>query len=166
MIKEYKDYRPSVHEDSYITENVSIIGKVTLKRNANIWYGAVLRGDCNYITIGEDTNIQDNCVVHVTDDYPAIIGNSVTVGHSAIIHACTIGDNVLVGMGAIVLDGAEIGDNVIIAAGALVPPGKKIPSNTLVMGSPAKFARELTPEDITAIKDSADYYIRLAKDSV
>jgi carbonic anhydrase/acetyltransferase-like protein (isoleucine patch superfamily) len=164
MIKEYKGHRPDIHESCYIAENATIIGRVNLKRNVNIWPGAVIRGDDSYITIGENTNIQDNCIIHINIDEPTIIGDFVTVGHGAIVHACTIGENVLVGMGAIILDGAEIGENVIIAAGSLVPPGKKIPPNSLVMGSPAKITRELTQEDIVKIRDSALYYVELAKD--
>ena len=128
MIIEYNGHRPNIHESCVVVENATLIGQVTLKKNANIWYGAVLRGDDHYISIGENTNIQDNCVIHIDHDLPTIIGDFVTVGHGAIVHACKVGNNVLIGMGAIVLNGAEIGDNVIIAAGSLVPPGKKIPS--------------------------------------
>ncbi|HHZ13212.1 MAG: gamma carbonic anhydrase family protein [Caldicoprobacterales bacterium] len=162
MIIEYNGHRPNIHESCFVAENATLIGQVTLRKNVNIWYGAVLRGDDHYISIGENTNIQDNCVIHIDHDLPTIIGDFVTVGHGAIVHACKVGNNVLIGMGAIVLNGAEIGDNVIIAAGSLVPPGKKIPSNTLVMGSPAKVTRELTEKDISDIRDSAIYYAELA----
>jgi carbonic anhydrase/acetyltransferase-like protein (isoleucine patch superfamily) len=162
MIIEYNGHRPNIHESCFVAENATLIGQVTLRKNVNIWYGAVLRGDDHYISIGENTNIQDNCVIHIDHDLPTIIGDFVTVGHGAIVHACKVGNNVLIGMGAIVLNGAEIGDNVIIAAGSLVPPGKKIPSNTLVMGSPAKVTRELTGKDISDIRDSAIYYAELA----
>ena len=162
MIIEYNGHRPNIHDSCFVAENATLIGQVTLRKNVNIWYGAVLRGDDHYISIGENTNIQDNCVIHIDHDLPTIIGDFVTVGHGAIVHACKVGNNVLIGMGAIVLNGAEIGDNVIIAAGSLVPPGKKIPSNTLVMGSPAKVTRELTGKDISDIRDSAIYYAELA----
>ncbi|MGI5852183.1 MAG: gamma carbonic anhydrase family protein [Caldicoprobacterales bacterium] len=162
MIIEYNGHRPNIHESCFVAENATLIGQVTLRKNVNIWYGAVLRGDDHYISIGENTNIQDNCVIHIDHDFPTIIGDDVTVGHGAIVHACKVGNNVLIGMGAIVLNGAEIGDNVIIAAGSLVPPGKKIPSNTLVMGSPAKVTRELTEQNISDIRDSAMYYAELA----
>ena len=162
MIIEYNGHRPNIHESCFVAENATLIGQVTLRKNVNIWYGAVLRGDDHYISIGENTNIQDNCVIHIDHDLPTIIGDFVTVGHGAIVHACKVGNNVLIGMGAIVLNGAEIGDNVIIAAGSLVPPGKKIPSNTLVMGSPAKVTRELTEQNISDIRDSAMYYAELA----
>jgi carbonic anhydrase/acetyltransferase-like protein (isoleucine patch superfamily) len=162
MIIEYNGHRPNIHDSCFVAENATLIGQVTLRKNVNIWYGAVLRGDDHYISIGENTNIQDNCVIHIDHDFPTIIGDDVTVGHGAIVHACKVGNNVLIGMGAIVLNGAEIGDNVIIAAGSLVPPGKKIPSNTLVMGSPAKVTRELTEQNISDIRDSAMYYAELA----
>ena len=162
MIIEYNGHRPNIHESCFVAENATLIGQVTLRKNVNIWYGAVLRGDDHYISIDKNTNIQDNCVIHIDHDLPTIIGDFVTVGHGAIVHACKVGNNVLIGMGAIVLNGAEIGDNVIIAAGSLVPPGKKIPSNTLVMGSPAKVTRELTGKDISDIRDSAIYYAELA----
>lgn len=162
MIIEYNGHRPNIHDSCFVAENATLIGQVTLRKNVNIWYGAVLRGDDHYISIGENTNIQDNCVIHIDHDFPTIIGDDVTVGHGAIVHACKVGNNVLIGMGAIVLNGAEIGDNVIIAAGSLVPPGKKIPPNTLVMGSPAKVTRELTEKDISDIRDSAMYYAELA----
>ncbi|MGB4386985.1 MAG: gamma carbonic anhydrase family protein [Caldicoprobacterales bacterium] len=164
MIKEYNGHKPHIHNSCFIAENTTIIGQVTIKRNASIWYGTVIRGDDNYISIGENTNVQDNCTIHIAEDYPTIIGDNVTIGHGAIVHGCKVGNNVLIGMGAIILDGAEIGDNVLIAAGSLVPPGKKMPSNTLVMGSPAKVVRELTKEEIVNIKNSADYYVKLAEE--
>lgn len=164
MIIKYKDYKPKIHDSCFIAEGVTIIGNVTLESNTNIWYGTVIRGDRNYVSVGENTNIQDNCTIHIDDHKPTIIGSYVTIGHGAIVHACTIGENVLIGMGAIVLDGAEVGENVIVAAGALVPPNKKIPPNTLVMGTPAKVVRELTEEDIRKIRDSALYYVELARE--
>ncbi|MGB4369048.1 MAG: gamma carbonic anhydrase family protein [Caldicoprobacterales bacterium] len=164
MIKEYNGHKPHIHNSCFIAENTTIIGQVTIKRNASIWYGTVIRGDDNYISIGENTNVQDNCTIHIAEDYPTIIGDNVTIGHGAIVHGCKVGNNVLIGMGAIILDGAEIEDNVLIAAGSLVSPGKKMPSNTLVMGSPAKVVRELTKEEIVNIKNSADYYVKLAEE--
>jgi carbonic anhydrase/acetyltransferase-like protein (isoleucine patch superfamily) len=163
MIHEYKGYKPEIHESCYISESADVIGRVRMKKNANVWYGTVIRGDGNEIEIGENTNIQDNCTVHINTNMPTKIGNYVTVGHGAIIHACTIGDYVLVGMGAIVLDGAVVGNNVIIGAGSLVPPGKTIPDNSLVMGSPAKVIREITDEEKEHFKTSADNYVLLAK---
>lgn len=164
MIVEYNEHKPEIHESCFIAENATVIGKVKINKNSSIWFGTVLRGDSDCITIGENTNIQDNCIIHVNNGEPTTIGDNVTVGHGAIIHACTVGDNVLIGMGAIVLDGAEIGDNVIIGAGALVPPNKKIPSNSMVMGMPAKVVRELTEEDIAAVSSTTQHYVELARE--
>lgn len=164
MIIKYLDYEPDVHESCYISETAQIIGRVKLKENVNIWFGSVLRGDGNYIEVGANTNIQDNSVVHINKDTPTVIGKNCTIGHSAIVHACTVGDNVLIGMGAIVLDGAIIEDNVIVGAGALVPPGKVIPKNSLVVGSPCKIFRELTEEEINGLEESAKHYVKRSKE--
>ena len=162
MIKSYQKNNPEIDDSCYIAENATVIGRVTLKKNVNVWYGAVVRADEHDVVIGENTNIQDNCTVHIDDDFPTIIGDFVTVGHGAIIHGCTIGNNVLVGMGAIILNGAIIGENVIIGAGTLIPPGKNIPSNSLVIGSPGKVVRKLNEQDIEEIKKSAIHYLALA----
>lgn len=163
MIKKYEQYVPNIDPSCYISENATIIGNVTIKRNSSIWFGAVIRGDRNEIYIGENTNIQDNCTVHISGDKQTRIGNDVTVGHNAVVHACTVGDRVLIGIGAVILDGAVIGDDVIIGAGSVVPPNKVIPSNSLVMGVPAKIIRNLTPEDKMEIKRSAARYVELAQ---
>lgn len=162
MIIEYQGNYPEIDSSCFIADDATIIGNVELKKNVSIWYGTVIRGDENYISIGENTNIQDNCTIHINDDKPTIIGDNVTVGHGAIVHACTIGNCVLVGMGSIILDNAEIGDNVIIGAGSIIPPGKKIPSNTMVIGSPGKIIRELTEEDRVSLKAIAQHYVKLA----
>jgi carbonic anhydrase/acetyltransferase-like protein (isoleucine patch superfamily) len=124
-----------------------------------VWYHAVLRGDINRIVIGKGTNIQDNAVVHLADELPCILGDYVTVGHSAIVHACTVGNEVLIGMGAVVLDGAEIGDQSLIAAKALVTGGMKIPAGSLVMGAPAKVIRALSAKERAGLKHWADKYV-------
>lgn len=160
----YLDFMPNIHDSCYVSETAQIIGRVTLKENTNIWFGSVLRGDGNYIEVGANTNIQDNSVVHINKDTPTIIGENCTIGHSAIVHACTVGNNVLIGMGAIVLDGATIEDNVIIGAGALVPPGKRIPKNSLAVGSPCKVVRELTEEEIRGLEESAKHYVTRSKE--
>src|SRR5438270_12170614 len=128
---------PRIHPTAYVVPNATIIGDVSLGEEASVWYGAVLRGDINRIVIGPRTNLQDNVVVHLSDDCPAIVGELVTIGHSAIIHACTIDDEVLIGMGAIILDGAEIGARSIIGANTVVTVRTKIPPGSLVVGSPA-----------------------------
>ncbi|MBE9390316.1 gamma carbonic anhydrase family protein [Vagococcus salmoninarum] len=143
----------------FIAKSADVVGKVKLKPASNIWFQAVLRGDYNEIIIGERTNIQDGAVVHVDHDHPVLIGADVTVGHNCIIHGCEVGNNVLVGMGATVMNGAVIGENTIIGANSLVTEGKQIPPNSLIMGSPAKFIRHLTPEEIAGITQNAAYYV-------
>ncbi|WP_138203060.1 gamma carbonic anhydrase family protein [Haloimpatiens lingqiaonensis] len=164
MLTNFKDKNPNIQDETFIAPSADIIGDVTIEEGANIWYGAVLRGDTNKIYIGRNTNIQDNSVVHVDVDKPCIIGDGVTVGHRAIIHGCIVKDNVLVGMGATILNGAEIGENTIIGAGSLVTQNKKIPSGVLCMGVPAKVVRELTEEEIEGIKKSAQHYVELSKE--
>ncbi|WP_026475755.1 gamma carbonic anhydrase family protein [Alkaliphilus transvaalensis] len=164
MLKKLKNKKPVVDESCFIAETADLIGEISIGANSSIWYKAVLRGDVNSITIGENTNIQDNTVIHVSDVDPTIIGNNVTVGHSCIIHGTKIGNNALIGMGAIVLDGAEIGENTIIGAGSLVPQGKKIPSGVLALGSPAKVIRDLTDEEIEKLKISAEHYVEMGRD--
>jgi gamma-carbonic anhydrase len=150
---------PTLGQGVYLASTAVVIGDVTLGDHASVWYHAVLRGDINCIRVGHHSNIQDNAVVHLADDYPAIIGNYVTVGHSAIIHACTVGDESLIGMGATVLDGVEIGEQCLIGAHSLVTPGTRIPAGSLVMGSPAKVKRALTPEERAGLKHWADKYV-------
>lgn len=164
MIRKYKDFNPIIHEESFIAEGAVVIGRVELKKNVNVWFNAVLRGDVNKIVIGENVNIQDNTVVHCDKNHPTIIENNVTIGHSAIIHGCTIKSNSLIGMGAIVLDGAIIEENVIVGAGALVSEGKVIPKNSLVYGSPAKIIRNLTDEEVLSLKESSQHYVELSKE--
>jgi gamma-carbonic anhydrase len=154
---------PRIHPSAFVVPGATIIGDVTLAEHASVWYGAVLRGDINRIVVGARTNIQDNVVVHLADDYAAIIGELVTVGHSAIVHACTVEDEVLVGMGAVILDGAEIGARSIIGAKALVTVGMKVPEGSLVLGSPAKVVRELSAEEQAKIKSWAIKYVRNAE---
>ena len=162
MIKGYDGVEPNIDETAFIAESVDIVGKVTIEKNANIWYGTVLRADDNYITVGENTNIQDGSVVHISEKFPTIIGKNVTVGHKSIIHGCEIGDNTLIGMGSIVLDGAKVGEFTLLGAGSLVPPGKEIPSGVLAMGSPAKVIRELSQEEKENLTKSAFKYVNLA----
>ena len=163
MIIEYEGIKPEVHETCFVADSAEVIGRVTLGENTSIWYGCVLRGDENVIKIGKNTNIQDGTVIHISKDYSTEIGDYVTVGHKAIVHACKIGDNVLVGMGAIILDGVEIEDNVLIGAGSIVTPGKIIPAGSLVLGSPAKVVRKLSEEEIEQLKQSALDYCTYAE---
>jgi carbonic anhydrase/acetyltransferase-like protein (isoleucine patch superfamily) len=163
IIKSFNGKLPKIHESVYISENVSIIGDVEIGENSSVWFGAVIRGDVCNVKIGNNSNIQDNAVIHVNYNMPSIIGDFVTVGHSAIIHGATIGDFVIVGMGAIVLDGAKVGRDVIIAAGSLVPPRMEIPDGVMVMGVPAKIVRTLRNEEIEHIKKNALDYVELGK---
>jgi carbonic anhydrase/acetyltransferase-like protein (isoleucine patch superfamily) len=149
-----------VIQGAYIAPTAQIIGDVTLSPDANVWYGAVLRGDCGPITVGEGTNIQDLCVVHEK----TAIGKYCTVGHGAIIHGCTVGDHCMIGMGAIVLSGAVIGDNCIVGAGALVTGKTNAPPGSLLLGSPAKVVRTVTEEQLEELRANAAHYIELAKE--
>jgi carbonic anhydrase/acetyltransferase-like protein (isoleucine patch superfamily) len=164
MIKPYNGIFPRVHPSAFIADSAEVIGDVTIGKESGIWFQAVVRGDVNSITIGARTNIQDSCVLHVTRGvHPLIIGNEVTVGHRVVLHGCTVKDRVLVGIGAIVLDGAIIEENSIVGAGSLISSGFKVPSGTVVMGIPARVKRELTPEEIKHIEQSARNYVEYLK---
>lgn len=163
MIKDYEEIKPNIPNSCFIAHSADLIGNVKLGDNTNIWYNCVLRGDENEIIIGDNTNIQDGTVVHISRDNKTEIGNYVTIGHKAIIHACKIGNYSLIGMGAIVLDGSEVGDYTLIGAGSLVPPGKKIPSGVLAYGNPIKVIRELTEEEKKSLEKSAIDYVEYAQ---
>lgn len=163
MTHSVKGHSPQIDDSCFIAESADVIGQVVVEHGSNIWYNTVVRGDVEPIKIGENTNVQDLSVIHTSNGHPTIIGKGVTIGHRAIVHGCTIEDNVLIGMGAIILDGAHIEPNVIIGAGSLVPPRKRIPSRSLVMGSPAKVVRTLSEEEIDSIKRSAKGYVELSK---
>jgi len=150
---------PRLGRRVYIAKGAVVIGDVTLGDFSSVWYHAVVRGDINRIIIGEGTNIQDNAVLHLADDYPCVLGDYVTVGHSAIVHACTVEDEVLVGMGSVILDGAVIGTQSIIGARALVTQGTRVPAGSLVLGSPAKVVRALTSDERKGLKHWADKYV-------
>ena len=152
---------PQIDPTAYVAPQAVVIGDVRLAAQSSVWPTAVLRGDINFIEIGEGSNIQDGSIVHLADDLPVIVGKLVTVGHRAILHACTVEDNCLIGMGATILDGAVIGKGSIIGAHALVTKGTHIPPGSLVMGTPAKVVRALRPEEIADIRTWADHYIAL-----
>jgi carbonic anhydrase/acetyltransferase-like protein (isoleucine patch superfamily) len=143
----------------WIAPTATVIGKVKLSEGVGIWFGAVVRGDGEPIIVGSDSNLQENAVIHTDPGFPATVGTGCTVGHRAILHGCTLGDNVLIGMGAIVLNGARVGDNALIGAGALVPEGKEIPPGSLVLGMPGKVVRQLTADEIARNRDSAIHYV-------
>jgi len=154
--------KPALGKNVYIARGAVVLGDVTLGDSASVWYNAVLRGDINRIVIGHHTNIQDNAVLHLADEFPCLLGNYVTVGHSAIVHACTVGNECLIGMGAVILDGVEIGDQCLIGAKALVTQGMKIPAGSLVLGTPAKIVRALSEKERGELKYWATKYVENA----
>lgn len=160
MLIPYQNKYPRIHESVLIAEGVHIIGDVEIGKDSSIWFNTVIRGDVNYIRIGERTNIQDLTMVHVTyKKYPTFIGSDVSIGHSAVIHGCRIDDNVVIGMGAKILDNARINSFSFVAAGAVVRESFEVPSRTLVAGVPAKVVRELTDEEAERIKQNSDNYL-------
>lgn len=163
MIKSFKGVLPKIDESCYISESTDIIGNVTIGKDVNVWFGSRIRGDINQIVIGDYSNVQENSVIHVDTNSPTTIGKNVTIGHGAIIHGCTIEDNVLVGMGAIILNDAHLMKNCIVGAGALVTQGKSFPEGSLILGNPAKVVHALTPEEIIHIQQSAEEYVVLSK---
>lgn len=163
MIKAFGPHTPRVGANAWVAGNATVIGDVVLGERTSIWYGAVVRADVEKIRIGDDSNIQDNSVIHVDSaGYSTVVGKGVTVGHRVVLHGCTIGDGALIGMGAIVMNGAEVGEGSMVAAGALVPPGAKIPPGVLAVGSPAKVKRPLTDEEKADLVESARHYVELA----
>jgi len=150
---------PKLGKEVFIAKSATVIGDVTIGARSSVWYGAVLRGDINRIVVGHHSNIQDNAVLHLADDFPCLLGNWVKVGHGAIVHACKVRDEVLIGMGAVVLDGAVIGRQSLIGAKALVTQGARIPPGSLVLGAPARVVRKLTPAERAGLKWWAQKYV-------
>lgn len=161
MIQSFKGIEPKIDDSCYIAENSSVIGQVVLGKNTSIWPSAVLRGDIDKIIIGENSNVQDCSALHCILGVPVIVGDNVTIGHGAILHSCKIGNNSLIGMGAIVLDNAIVGNNCLIGAGAVVTPNTVIPDGSMVLGSPAKVKRELSKDEIDNITKNALSYVKL-----
>ncbi len=158
MIYQLEERRVVALGEYFIAASAAVIGAVVLDHDVSIWFGAVVRGDVEPITIGAGSNVQDLCVLHTDENYPLVIGRGVTVGHKAVLHGCTVGDNSLIGINAVVLSGAKIGRNCLIGANALVTEGKEIPDNCLVMGAPGKVVRMLDAEQIAALGASAARY--------
>ena len=156
------DDQPQLAPGAWAADSATLLGRVSLGPDANVWYGAVLRGDNEWITIGARSNVQDASVLHTDMGSPLTLGDDVTVGHQAMLHGCTVGDNSLVGIQAVVMNGAVIGRNCIVGAGALVTEGKQFPDNSLIIGSPAKVVREIPPEQFAALKASAAHYVQNA----
>ena len=154
---------PQVPASAWVADSAQVMGRVALGEDASVWFGAVVRGDTDSITIGAGTNIQDASVLHADFGKPLVVGARVTVGHQVMLHGCTIGDESLIGIGAVVLNGAKIGKNCLVGAGALVTEGKEFPDGSMIIGSPAKAVRELTPEQIEGLRQSALHYIENAR---
>lgn len=162
MIKGFRGKFPKVDKTVYVASSAELIGEVEVGENSSIWNGVVLRGDMHYIKIGKNSSVQDNSVMHGTaDDYPTIVGNNVTIGHGAVVHGCKIGDNCLIGMGAIILEGAEIGDWCIIGAGSVVTEGSRIPDESIVLGVPGKVVGKVTEEHKKRIEKNRKAYLVL-----
>ena len=158
-LKKYLGLQPVISEGVYITKSAVVFGAVTLGKQSSVWYNAVLRGDIHEIVVGEGTNIQDNAVLHIADNFGCYLGDYVTVGHSAVVHACRVGNETLVGMGATILDGAVVGSQCIVGANALVKQGQEIPDGSMAVGSPARVIRKLTDEERTGLKGWATKYV-------
>src|ERR1700722_20130399 len=159
QLDKFLGQKPKLGKGVFIAKTGTVVGDVKIGAHSSVWFSTVLRGDINRIVVGHHSNVQDNAVLHVADSFPCILGNWVTVGHSAIVHACKVGDEVLVGMGAVVLDGAVIGKQSLIGAKALVTQGTKIPPGSLVLGAPAKVVRKLTKEERAGLKWWAEKYV-------
>jgi carbonic anhydrase/acetyltransferase-like protein (isoleucine patch superfamily) len=160
MIRSYKGIRPVLGARAYVDRSAQVIGAVELGDDSSVWMNAVVRGDVNRIRLGARTNVQDNCVLHVTAQHETVLADDVTVGHSVTLHGCTIERHCLVGIGAIVLNGAVVGEESIVAAGALVPEGMQVPPRSVVMGAPAKVRREVSEEERAGLRRYAENYVR------
>ncbi len=153
------EHLPEIDSSAYIADSANVIGKVRIEANASIWFNVTIRGDNELITVGENSNVQEGCVLHTDPGCPLTIGKGVTVGHQAMLHGCTIGDGALIGIQAVILNGAKIGRNCLVGAGALVTEGKEFPDNSLIIGSPAKAVRTLGDEDIARLKANNAVYV-------
>lgn len=162
MLRPFHGIMPRIAPSAYIDTSAQVIGDVVIGERSSVWPNVSIRGDVNYIRIGEESSIQDNTVLHVDHDvYPCVVKNRVTVGHSVVLHGCEVEDDALIGIGAIVLNGAKIGKGAVIAAGALVPEGMQIPANSLAMGMPARVRREVTPEEQQRFRTNCQNYVRI-----
>ena len=163
MIYQLNHQIPKIGKDAYVAPSADVIGSVILGAEASVWFGAVLRGDNDVITVGARSNVQDNSVIHVDKGVPVSVGSDVSIGHSVVIHGCSIGDRSLIGNGAVILDFAEIKEDCLVGAGALVTPGKTFPARSLIVGSPARVARELNDEEIAQLRANVDSYLSKTK---
>ncbi|NIB44277.1 gamma carbonic anhydrase family protein [Pseudomaricurvus alkylphenolicus] len=158
MIADLKDRTVNAHEDCFVAPTATVVGSVELAEGSSVWFGAVLRGDCEQLSVGKNSNVQDGAVLHADPGFPLQIGEGVTIGHNATVHGCVVGQNSLIGINAVVLNGARIGNNCLIGASALVPEGMEIPDGSLVLGAPAKVKRSLSEKEIEGLKLSAQHY--------
>ncbi len=163
VIRTFKGIKPTIPDSCFIEDTAVVIGDVVMGEECSVWFNAVIRGDVHYIRMGNRTNVQDLCMLHVTHDtHPLVIGNEVTIGHSVVLHGCTIKDRVLVGMGAIVMDGAVIGEDSVVGAGALVVEGTVVPPKSVILGSPGRVRRGVSDAELAWIKESAANYVKYA----
>ena len=154
---------PDLHPSAWVADSAQVMGQVTMAEDSSVWFGTVVRGDTETIHIGRGTNVQDGCVLHADPGKPLNIGDGVTIGHQVMLHGCTIGDESLIGIGSIILNGAKIGKNCLVGAGSLVTEGKEFPDGSMIMGSPAKVVRSLTPEQMEVLRLSAKHYVANAQ---
>jgi carbonic anhydrase/acetyltransferase-like protein (isoleucine patch superfamily) len=162
MIRSYRGVTPRIADSAYIDPSAQIIGDVVIGERTSVWPNVAIRGDVNYIRVGDETSIQDNSVLHVDHMvFPCIVGNRVTVGHSVVLHGCEVEDDALIGIGAIVLNGAKIRQGAVVAAGALVPEGMEVPANMVAMGAPARLKREVTPEEKERFRKNCINYVKI-----
>lgn len=162
-IYELDGHTPHLGQNAYVADSAQVIGKVTLEENASVWFGTIIRGDSEHIKIGRNSNIQDASVLHADEGVPLTLGENVSVGHKVMLHGCTVGDGSLIGIGAVVLNHARIGKNCLVGAGALVTEGKEFPDGSMILGSPAKAVKQLTPEQIAGLQRIAKHYVENAE---
>ncbi|MFC3286104.1 gamma carbonic anhydrase family protein [Litchfieldella rifensis] len=158
-IYQYDEWVPELHDEVFVAETADVMGNVILRSGSSVWYQAVIRGDNDVIDIGEGSNVQDGTVMHTDPGYPLKVGAGVTIGHQAMLHGCTIGDESLVGIQAVILNGAVIGKNCLVAAGAVVTEGKEFPDNSLIVGAPARVVRKLSEEAVEKMRENARHYV-------
>ena len=162
-IYQLDDLTPAIHETAWVADNAQVLGNVQLAQDSSVWFGVVIRGDMDAISVGRGTNIQDNSVLHADHGVPLTIGDNVSIGHQVMLHGCTIGDGSLIGIQAVILNGARIGKNCLVGAGSLVTEGKEFPDNSMIFGSPAKAVRQLSAEQIEGLKMISDHYVENAR---
>ncbi len=162
-IYQFGDDAPELDPSAWVADSAQVLGRVRMGAHSSVWYGAVLRGDNEWITLGARTNVQEGCVLHTDPGFPLNLGDEVTVGHQAMLHGCTVGEGTLIGIQALVMNGAKIGKNCLVGAGAIVTEGKEFPDNSLLLGTPAKWVKALSAEQVGRLKDAAAQYVQKAQ---